>query len=45
MKVGFGSKVVSFTPGFSAVEKHFNSSETVLTVSTAKALVVHQFEI
>jgi hypothetical protein len=34
---GFPSKVVSFTPGFSPVERHFNSSETVLTVSTAKA--------
>ena len=33
----FASKAVSFTPGFSPVEKYFNSSETVLTVSTAKA--------
>jgi hypothetical protein len=34
---GFASKIVSFTPGFSPVERHFNSSETVLTVSAAKA--------
>jgi hypothetical protein len=32
----FASKVISFTPDFSPVEKHFKSSETVLTVSTAK---------
>jgi hypothetical protein len=25
----FASKVISFTPGFSPVEKHFNSAETV----------------
>jgi hypothetical protein len=35
--LGFAVKLVSFTPGFSPVERHFNSSETVLTVSTAKA--------
>jgi hypothetical protein len=34
---GFASRLVSFTPGFSPVERHFNSSETVLTVLTAKA--------
>jgi hypothetical protein len=34
---GFAQRVISFIPGFSPVEKHFNSSETVLTVSTAKA--------
>ena len=27
---------LSFTPGFSPVERHFNFSGTVLTVSTAK---------
>jgi len=33
----FASKLVSFTPGFSPVERHLNFSETVLTVSKAKA--------
>jgi len=37
MSDAFASKVVSFIPGFSPVARHFNSSETVLTVSTAKA--------
>jgi hypothetical protein len=34
--MSFASKVVSFTPGFSPVQRHFNSSETVSTVSAAK---------
>src|SRR6185503_10866900 len=33
----FASKIVSFTPGLSPVENDVNSSETVLTVSTATA--------
>jgi hypothetical protein len=33
----FASNIVSFTPGFSPVENDVNSSETVLTVSTATA--------
>jgi len=33
----YGSKLVSFTPGFSPVKTHSRSSETVLTVSAAKA--------
>jgi hypothetical protein len=33
MTNSFASRVVSFTPGFSPVERHFNSSETVETVS------------
>jgi hypothetical protein len=36
MTESFASRVVSFTPGFSPVERHFNSPETVLTVSTAE---------
>ena len=33
---GSGWLCLSFTPGFSPVERHLNFSETVLTVSTAK---------
>jgi len=37
----YGSKLVSFTPGFSPVKTHSRSSETVLTVSAAKAGKTH----
>ena len=34
----FASKVLSFTPGFSPVDKHWRSLETVSTVSLAKTV-------
>ena len=34
--MSFASKVISFTPGFSPVERHLHLLETVSTVSMAK---------